>query len=646
MKHIYSFFMTCLMFTLFFGQFGNIDRKGLIESEKKVASRSVLDVNVNPNTLNYDLQYVRLDLDLDPTQQFVSGTMTPHFKMLANSGNIYFDLMNNLTVSTVKYHGQNLTFQQLSTDEIKINFPSNLTAQTTDSLSITYSGVPVNTGAFASFDAGTTPAGDPVLATLSEPYGAKGWWPTKQSMNDKIEKMDIKVTTPAQYTVGSNGKLISETILGNGKKLTYWQTNYPIPAYLFALGISNYTKMNSTITTTESSFPFLNYVYPAYANADTQASLDWTTSCMQNFEDNFGLYPYRNEKYGHMQFNWGGGMEHATMTSMVNFGKGLICHELAHQWFGDKLTCGTWNDIWLNEGFATFGEHLTYEKLLMSPSQFQSYLAGEINDITSDPGGSVYVPDSGLSNINRVFDGRLTYAKGGFVLRMIKWILGDDQFYETLKAYQNNPAFAYNYVKTTDFRDFINSYTGKDFTEFFKDWIYGEGYPTYQIRWTQNSSNKKLTFRVGQTRSSSSVSFFEMPLPIKVSGSGGQTAYFVLNNTSNNQYFIQDVGFDVTSVSFNYENQIITRGSTVIKDNSLAVSDINKEKLNIYPNPAKSFVKISGLAKSTDYEIYSVDGKLIKKGIADPNSEINISALVKGTYIFKFNDQSVKIIKE
>lgn len=643
MKRFYIIVILCLTIGSVFGQSHNIDRKGLIESERKSASRSALDVNVNPNTLNYDLTYVRLDLDLDPAQQFVSGTVTSHFKMLSNSGTIYFDLANNLPVSTVKYHGQNVTFQQLSSDEIKINFPAALAAQTIDSLSVTYSGMPdLSTDAFV---ATSTPAGDPILATLSEPFGAKEWWPTKQSMNDKIEKLDIKVTTPAQYTVGSNGKLMSETILGNGKKLTYWQTNYPIPAYLFALGISNYTKLNSTITTAGSSFPFLNYVYPASANSSTQANLNWTTSCMQTFEDSFGLYPYRNEKYGHMQFNWGGGMEHATMTSMGYFGQDLIAHELAHQWFGDKLTCGAWNDIWLNEGFATMGEYVIYEKQLMSPSQFQSYLASEMDYITSDPGGSVYIPDSDL-NFNRIFNGRLSYTKGGYALRMIKWILGDTQFYAMLKAYQSNPAFEYGYVKTPDFRNFLSSYTGRDFTEFFNDWIYGEGYPSYQIRWTQNPSNNKLTFRVGQTRSSSTVSFFEMPLPIRVSGSGGQTAYFVLNHTSNNQYFTQDVGFTVTNVAFNYENQIITKGSTVVRDNNLAVNDVNKDKLNIYPNPAKSFIKIAGLEKSADYEIFSIDGKLIKNGTTNPSSEINISTLVQGTYILKFNGQSVKIIKE
>lgn len=643
MKQIYTLLIICLTIVVIPGQIHNIDRKELVESEKRAASRSVLDVNVNPNTLNYDLQYVRLELDLDPNEQYISGTVTSRFKMLANSPTIYFDLADNLSVSTVKYHGQNLTFQQLNSDEIRINFPSALTAQTTDSLSITYSGIP--DGSSDAFVADVTSDGNPILATLSEPFGAKEWWPTKQSMNDKIEKMDIKIMTPEQYSVGSNGKLMSEAILGNGKKLTYWQTNYPIPAYLFALGISNYVKLNSTITTTGSSFPFLNYVYPSSVNASVQSNLNWTATNMQTFENHFGLYPYRNEKYGHMQFNWGGGMEHATMTSMGGFSQGLIAHELAHQWFGDKLTCGAWNDIWLNEGFATFGEHLTYEKLLMTPSQFQNFLTNEIDFITSAPGGSVYIPDGEL-DFNRIFNGRLSYGKGGFALRMIKWILGDEQFYATLTAYQNNPAFEYNYVKTNDFRNFLTTYTGRDFTEFFNDWIYGEGYPSYQIRWTQSAISKRLTFRIGQTRSTSTVSFFEMPLPVKVSGSAGQTAYFVFDHTSNNQYFIQDVGFDVTTVAFNYENQILTKGSTVVRDNNLAVSDMTKEQINVYPNPAKSFIKISGLEKSTDYEIFSIDGKLIKKATIDKDSEINISTLVRGTYILKFNNQSFKIIKE
>lgn len=644
MKKLYGLLVVLLTVSQLYSQLTASEKKDLIESERKAASKSALSVNVNPNTLNYDLRYVRLELDLDPKKQFVSGTVTSHFKLLSDTNNLYFDLANNLAVSKVSYHGQDLVFQQLSTDELKITFPALLTAQTLDSLAITYSGIP--DAAADAFSASKTPAGDPILATLSEPFGAKEWWPTKQSLNDKIEKMDIKITTPSQYTVGSNGKLISETILSNGKKLTYWQTNYPIAAYLFALGISNYTKVNSTITTSQSSFPFVNYLYPATAaSTNSQNNLTWTTNCMDNFEKHFGPYPFRDEKYGHMQFNWGGGMEHQTMSSMISFGQSLICHELAHQWFGDNLTCGTWNDIWLNEGFATFGEHLTYEKLLMSASSFQSYLANEINTITSAVGGSVYIPDSELTS-NRIFSSRLSYSKGGYILRMIKWILGEDQFYAMLKAYQNNPAFVNNYVTTNDFRDFIQSFAGKNFTEFFNDWVYGEGYPTYQIRWGQNSQTKQITFKVGQTRSSSKVSFFEMPLPIKITGTGGQTAYLVLDHNSNNQVFTADSDFVVSTIAFNYENQLITKGSTVTKDATLATGESHQKNINVYPNPAKSFIKISGLQKAVDYQIFSLDGKIIKKGLVMPDAEINISTFSKGVYILRFNGQDIKIIKE
>lgn len=643
MKKFYSVIVIFIAINSVFGQFYNINKKELIEAERNRASRGTLDVNVNPNTLNYDLTYVRLELDLDPNQQYISGTVTSHFKMLQNSNDIYFDLADNLTVSNVKYHGQNLIFQQLSTDEIKISFPNLISAQTIDSLSINYSGIP--DASANAFKASNTPTGDAVLVTLSEPFGAREWWPTKQSLNDKIEKLDIKITTPVQYTVGSNGKLMSESILANGKKLTYWQTNYAIPAYLFALGISDYVKFNSIITTAGSSFAFLNYVYPSSVNPETQVNLDWTATNMQTFEDHFGLYPYRNEKYGHMQSNWGGGMEHATMSTMGYFAKDLIAHELAHQWFGDKLTCGSWNDIWLNEGFATMGEYVVYEKLLMSPVQFQSYLQTEIDQITSSPGGSVYIPNDQL-NFGRIFDGRLSYTKGGYALRMIKWILGDDQFYAMLKAYQNNPAFAYNYVKTPDFQNFLSTFSGRDFTEFFNDWIYGEGYPIYQIKWTQNPVNSKITFQVNQTQSSSAVSFFEMPLPIKVSGAGGQTTNIVLNHNYDNQYFVEDIGFAVTDVVFNDEKQIITKGSTVFRDDNLGANNADKKKLDVYPNPTKSVIKIAGLKQSANFEIFSLDGKLITNGTSNPESEINISTLVKGTYILKFSNQSVKIIKE
>lgn len=594
--------------------------------------------NTNPNTLNYDLQYQRMDVSLNPSVAQISGSVTSHFKPTQALNSIYFDLTNQLTVSQVTFHGQPLAFQQLATKELKINFTSSLPANVLDSLTIQYSGTPP-TGNNSFFT--NTQAGTPVLSTLNEPYGAQDWFPTKQSLNDKIEKFDIKVTTPSQYSVASNGKLMSETILGNGQKLTFWRTQYPVAAYLVALSITNFVKLNDTMG--NPPFPFVNYIYPGTSsNATSMANIEWTKTVMNTFETYFGPYPFRNEKYGHMEFTAGGGMEHQTMSSMGGWSKQLIAHELAHQWFGDKVTCGLWNDIWLNEGFATFGEHVAYEKLLMTNTEFLNYLLGEKNYITSATGGSVYVADASLGSVGTIFNGRLTYSKGGYVVRMIKWILGDTVFYQALKDYHARPNLAYNYVKTSDLNASLLQSTGKDFTGFFNDWIYGQGYPTYDIRWKQTGN--QVTFRAGQTQSHASVSFFDMPLPVKVNGTGGQVAYFALNNTVNNQYFTETVGFPITNVEFNYEYQILEKNSTVIQDNTLSTSEAATNQLAVYPNPAKDELFVSGLKKQTDFTIYTADGRLVRKGSTD--RKIEISSLGKGIYFIRIQELNIKFIKE
>ncbi|SHF51492.1 M1 family aminopeptidase [Chryseobacterium sp. OV279] len=642
MKTLYLLILSALLPQVMYSQNThdhNIEMKGLIAMEQKSFAHKMATYNVSPNTLNYDLQYQRMDISLDPAVYNISGSVTSHFKPNQNMSSIYFDLNSTLTVSQVKYHGTDLTFQQLSTKELKIDFPASIPANTLDSLTINYSGAPssANSAFFNGNQGGTA-----VLSTLSEPYGAQDWFPTKQSLNDKIERFDFKITTPSQYNVAANGKLMSETILPGSKKLTFWRTAYPTAAYLIALSITNFTKLNSTIG--NPPFPFVNYVFPSTAsNTTTMSNIEWTKQAMDTFETYFGPYPFRNEKYGHMQFQWGGGMEHQTMSSMGSWSRSIIAHELAHQWFGDKVTCATWNDIWLNEGFATFGEHLANEKLLMTNAQFMSFLVDEKNTITSATGGSTYVSDAELSNSNRIFSSRLSYAKGGYIVRMIKWILGDTAFYQAVKDYHARPNLAYGYASTADFKASFLQSSGKDLTEFFNDWLYGQGYPTYNIKWRQTGN--QIFFKAGQTQSNASVSFFEMPLPIKVNGTGGQTAYFVLNHTTNNQGFLETVPFPVASVQFNYEHQILDKNSTVVQDNTLSVSSVDKEEFALYPNPAKNELYLKGVDRAVDYSIYSVDGKLIRKAVYQPGKSVEISELVPGTYIFTVQEKNIKFVK-
>ena len=641
MKKIY-FLMIFLLFSIQIPAQFISENKDLMSKEMGRYQR-MIDFNVNPNTLNYDLQYQRMEVFLDPEVFQISGTVTSHFLTNQNMSSIYFDFTNVLPVSKVTYHGTDLNFQQLTTKELKVDFPASLPSNTLDSLTIHYSGAPDNSGR-TYFYMGTHD-GSPVLSTLSEPYGAQNWFPTKQSMNDKINRFDIKITTPNQYSVASNGKLMSETLLPDNKKLTFWRTNYPMAAYLVAFSIGNFNKINDVIG--NSSFPFVNYLYPSTnANSGVMDNIEWTKTAMTLFENHFGTYPFAAEKYGHMEFAVNGAaMEHQTMSSMNSFAKSTIAHELAHQWFGDKITCGAWNDIWLNEGFATFGEHLVNEKNLMTHSEFMNYLANQMNVITSQPNGSVYVDDSDLANIPVLFSGRLSYVKGGYVLRMMKWILGDEAFYQLLKDYAANPAFAYSYAKTEDFKNQILVSTGRDFTGFFNDWIYGEGYPTYTIKWNQ-SANLDMNFLVSQTQSDPSVSFFEMPLPVKVTGSNGETAFLVLENTSNEQLFSKPLNFQVVNVEFNYEKQIIEKNSMVAFDNALSTESVSENEVMLFPNPVSDRLNMKGIKKTSDFEIFSTDGKLIRKGKYSPSQTIDVSRLKVGVYFLKINAKSFKFVKE
>lgn len=609
-----------------------------IAQNESLHFKGILDYNVNPHTLNYDLKYQRLELTVDPGINNITGTVTSHFLPNQNISSIYFDMTDYIPVTQVLYHGTPLSFTQLSTQELKIDFPSTLQSNVLDSLSVSYAGSTDQSADGLYFEFHND---GPIAFTLTEPYGPRNWFPTKQSLNDKIEKVDLKITTPSQYAVAANGLLKSETVNGSSKT-AFWRTNYPIPAYLVAIGVTNYVIQNDTVGT--PAFPYVNYIIPSSNTASELANLQGLKGVMNIFEQNFGSYPYRNEKYGHMEYTFtGSGMEHATMSSVGGFSLPLTAHELAHQWFGDKVTCKTWNDIWLNEGFATFGAHLAREKQLNTPSQFLNFLYDQKDYVTSQPGGSVYVPDSELGNIGRIFSGRLSYAKGAYVLRMMKWILTDPVFYSAISEYSNRAGLAYNYASTNDLKSSLLQSTGTDFTGFFADWIYGEGYPVYTIKWNKTGSN--FILKASQTRSSSTVSFFELPLPVKVTGTNGEIAYLKLNNTVNNQVFVENIPFTVSSVQFNYEYQILERNSTVAKDTSLlGTSDFAATEFKIYPNPVKDILNISGISRNADYEIKNVEGRMLRKGTT--SGSIDVSNLSKGIYILSIKDNSIKFIKE
>jgi hypothetical protein len=200
------FLFICLGFALSIALIGQknsfiTDHEYIIELEKTHYNR-IINLKANPLTQDYDLKYHRLKWEVDPAVLYISGTITSYFIPTTDNFNqVNFDLEDNMTVDSVSYHGSSLSFTLLN-DNLQINLTDVISIGTLDSLTIVYRGEPIRTG-FGSFDT-LTHEGVPVLFTTSPPYGARTWWPCKQDLNDKIDSVDIIVTTPEQYRVGSN----------------------------------------------------------------------------------------------------------------------------------------------------------------------------------------------------------------------------------------------------------------------------------------------------------------------------------------------------------------------------------------------------------------------------------------------------------
>ncbi|SDS54108.1 Por secretion system C-terminal sorting domain-containing protein [Polaribacter sp. KT25b] len=610
------------------------------ESEAKSASKKVL-FKANPNTSNYDITYHKLEFSVDPAVASISGKVTTTFTALQNMNSVTFDLDDNMTVIAVTENNNSVSFTQNTNDELIINLQNTLNQGNSTSVSITYSGNPTSNG-FGSFEVNTH-NGTPVLWTLSEPYGALGWWPCKQDLNDKIDEIDVYITAPEQYIAVTNGLEQSVTISA-GNKTTHFKHQYPIPAYLIAIAVTNYETYSHTVTNNGNPFPIVNYVYPESLSS-AQNSTEITADIMNHFIDLFGNYPFENEKYGHAQFGWGGGMEHTTVSFMGSFDRNLIAHELAHQWFGNKVTCGSWKDIWLNEGFATYLTGLTVEHL-DGDNSFKSWRNSNISSITSSTNGAVYLSDSDTTSVGRIFNGRLSYNKGAMVLHMLRKKLGDTDFYKGLKNYITDPNLAYSYAKTPDLIAHLEAASSLDLAEFFNDWIYNQGYPTYNLEWFQQSDNS-INITLNQTQSHNSVSFFEANVPVRLNGTNGEVLDLILDNSKNAQTFTKTVSFTVSSVHIDPDFHLISKNNTIVLNTEK--QNLTLHNIEIFPNPVNDFLTIKTTNNTTFNKliIYNLLGQKVFKST---KNQVNLSEIKKGIYIIKVDTDAgiirKKIIKK
>ena len=609
-------------------------------AEMKSANKK-MNLEVNSNTQNYDITYHKLEFNVDPAIYFISGKITTTYTALANMNTLTFDLSNTLIVSSVKINNVSLAYTQ-NTNELIITLPTTQLLGAQATVEVIYSGAPPQNGFFAFTSSTHGPSNTPVIYTLSEPFGARDWWPCKQDLNDKINNIDVYITAPSQYVSVSNGVEPEAPVINGNLKTTHFRHNYPIPAYLICMAVTNYTIINQTAGSAPNTYPIINYIYPESDNSSLRTQILQTPLLLNYYSTLLENYPFANEKYGHAQFGWGGGMEHTTVSFMVNFGRQLIAHEMAHQWFGDKITCGTWKDIWLNEGFATYFAALAVENF-DGPAAFVSEKANMIGLITSSANGSVYLSDAEALIVDRIFDYRLTYNKGAMVLHMLRFKLGDAVFFQGLRNYLADSNLAFKYAITANLKSHLEAVYGSSLTEFFNDWVYNQGYPIYNIT-VQNTAVGQAKITVSQTTSHSSVPFFEMPVPVRLLGANGQSQDVVVNNTVNGEQFNISVPFTVIGTQFDPTKNIISRMSMATLDNDNFNIDT---AIQIFPNPSATTISVS-IPENIEIEnavIYSVLGQKIMEtksqkswDISSFSSGIHFITIQtnKGTKQFKF----------
>jgi aminopeptidase N len=546
--------------------------KDIAAMEAQAHARLVTETESSFASNNFDIKYLRCVWEVNPALRYIKGSVTVYFRATAATDNIVLDLMDVLRTDSVLQRNNRINFTQQN-NTLSITLANNIVVGALDSVSIFYQGTPPETG-FGSFVL-STHAGTPVMWTLSEPYGARDWWPCKNGLDDKIDSIDVYLLHANIYRGASNGLLQSERPVAGNKTLTHWKHRYPIATYLICFAVTNYQVFTVNVQLGNKSLPVQTHCYPE-SLVTFQTNTFRVLDQLKNFSEKYGEYPFINEKYGHVQFSWGGGMEHQTSSFMTSTSESLMAHELAHQWFGNMITTASWEDIWLNEGFATYLTYSYLEETRTPGNNF--YRRALVNDVVSLPNGSVKVYDT--SSVNQIFSSRLSYSKGAFLNYMLRFVLGDEVYLRAIRNYLNDPLLKHGYARTADLKRHLEAESGKDLSKFFEQWYEKEGYPSFNVQFSQLGVGG-VKFTLNQTTSHPSVPFFETPVALVFKNATQQKTVKVTHRT-NGQQFIEQLGFVADTVLVDPEYWILSRNNKVQKINPI---NTGEGSIDIYPNP-------------------------------------------------------------
>ena len=588
---------------------------------------NTLPLNYIQETEKYNVTYYELDLTANNMNTNLSGIV--QMTAIANEelDTIVFELFPSYSINYILINQDTANYSWRNTGiHCKVNLKKG------DNFTITtkYSGKSPDQTTNPLGGSGYTHKQSPswgknVSWTLSEPFSAYEWFPCKQSLADKIDSVSVKITVPDSCMAGSNGILQKVTTLSDNLKRYEWKHKLPIDYYLISFSVANYMDYSLYAHPKNTdSILIQNYIYPNSFN-EFKPLIDNTAKFIEYYSEIYSIYPFHKEKYGHCMAPISGGMEHQTMTTLGYFDNELVAHELAHQWWGDHVTCGSWSDIWLNEGFATYSEYLTLAKLF--PGNEIAKLNDIHNSVLSVNSGSTWVKDS--LNESSIFSRALVYDKGAAIIHTLRYIINnDDLFFKALQDYQSN--FAFKTATAKDFKQSVENSTGINLSPFFNQWYYGEGYPTYEAKLTQKS-DKTIELSVTHQGSAPSVTpLFTNPIDLLISRTNKNDTIIRVNIESNVQKIIFpiELGFkEVLEIDPN--NFIVNR-----VDQYTNHIDTMNDNVLIYPNPTQDILNIEVKnPMNAHVKLISMDGKVVLEKTFSKEIQLDIRNQNIGNYL-------------
>ena len=487
-----------------------------------------------PEQAAYDVLHYDLAVQLFPENQLLEGEVEITAKVTTPLSYFVVDLDTLLDVRSawVNWKGDRVPLpkEQVVREGGRIWLEPFRTHQTNETVTygIAYGGHP-RIAPNPPWDGGIqwekTSLGDDWIATSCQMIGADVWWPVKDHVADEPNTMDIHIRVPEPLVAASNGRLQSVDEHADHTRTYQWHVSNPINVYNVALNIAPYRLIEDTMESVAGdSYPIQFFVLPE----DYDKGLELFEEIKEHlrfYEDVVGPYPFRADKYGVAQtphlgmehqtiIAYGAGFDNTSMTGGNDLGfDALHHHELAHEWWGNLVTNTDWSDMWLHEGFGSYMQPLYRERL----SGKDSYNEAMMQQRRGIRNQKAVAPDSILSS-QEIYAGHDIYSKGSWVLHTLRFLVGDDAFFEILRrqAYPNaelemvTDGSQTRFATTEDFRKTAESISRKELRWFFDVYLRQPELP-------QVSVIRDATSVLVQWKSPNDLPF---PMPIEVAIDG------------------------------------------------------------------------------------------------------------------------------